>query len=152
MLSVSHCVMSEPKPKTRTDRLFERIQSHGLESLTLSERASFGLMWLYLETNNGGLHQFFFNDAGKLASDALRGLEMVGAPATANILRRAMSVFPGSVVPMDQADRREFLCDVLTPAQEKLLDDLSTEFYRSSEPVAELLDRYIQKHSEEFPT
>jgi len=144
--------VTEPKPKRWIDRIFERIESRGFESLTLSERASFGLTWLYMETNNGGLHQFFFNDAGKLAADALRGLDMVGAPATASILRRAMSVFPDSVVPAEQADRREFLCEVLTPEQEKLLDDLTTEFYQSSEPVAELLDSYIERHREEFPT
>src|SRR5204863_8910682 len=100
----------------------------------------------------GGLHQFFFNDAGKLAPDALRGLEMVGAPATASILRRAMSVFPDGIVPPEQADRREFLCEVLTPEQEKLLDDLTSEFYQSPEPVAELLDAYVERHPEEFPT
>src|SRR5438552_14195502 len=111
--------MAESKPTRRIDRLFERIESHGFESLTLSERASFGLTWLYRETYNGGLHQFFFNDAGKLASDALRGLEMVGAPITADILRRAMSVFPNGIVPPEQDDRREYLCDVLTPEQKK---------------------------------
>lgn len=132
--------------------MFERIESHGFESLTLSERASFGLMWLFLETNNGGLHQFFFNDAGKLASDALRGLEMVGAPATASILRRALSVFPNGDVPADQTERREFLCEILAPEQEKLLSDLTNEFFKSSENVAELLDRYVERHPEEFPT
>ncbi len=144
--------MTEPKPKSRMDRFYERIESHGFESLAPSERASFGLTWLYMETNNGGLHQFFFNDAGKLAPDALRGLEMVGAPATASILRRAMSVFPGGVVPPEQADRREFLCEILTPEQEELLDDLTTEFYQSPEPVADLLDAYVAQHAEEFPT
>jgi hypothetical protein len=144
--------MPKSKPKRRIDRIYDRIDSHGFESLTPSERASFGLTWLYRETYNGGLDQFFFNDAGRLAADALRGLEMVGAPATASILRRAMSVFPDSVVPSEQSDRREFLCEVITPEQEKLLDDLTTEFYQSPEPVAELLEAYIQKHPEEFPT
>src|SRR5687767_8332242 len=144
--------MSESQPKSRMDRIYERIESHGFESLTLSERASFGLTWLYMETNNGGLHQFFFNDAGKLAPDALRGLEMVGAPATASILGRAMTVFPDGVVPPDQEQRREYLCDSLTPEQEQLLSDLTTEFFQSSEPVADLLDAYVQKHPEEFPT
>lgn len=143
--------MTELKTKTRIDRLYERIESQGFESLTLSERAAFGLSWLYIETNNGGLHQFFFNDAGKLASDALRGLEMVSAPATASILRRAMSIFPDGIVPAEQADRREFLCDILTPEQEKLLDDLTTEFYQLSEPVADLLDAYVKQHPDEFP-
>ena len=144
--------MSESNTKSRMDRIFERIESHGFESLTLSERASFGLTWLYIETNNGGLDQFFFNDAGKLAPDALRGLEMVGAPMTASILRRAMAVFPDGVVPPDQGQRRKFLCDSLTPEQEQLLDDLTNEFFQSSEPVAELLDTYVQEHPEEFPT
>jgi hypothetical protein len=109
-------------------------------------------MWLFIETNNGGLHQFFFNDAGKLAPDALRGLEMVGAPATASILHRAMSVFPAGVIPADQAERREYLCEKLTPEQEELLDDLTTQFFKCREPVAELLDAYIERHPEQFPT
>ena len=144
--------MSDTKPERRIDRLNERIESHGFESLTLSERASFGLTWLFMETNNGGLHQFFFNDAGKLAPDALRGLEMVGAPATASILRRAMCVFPDGVVPAEQAVRREFLCDALTPEEEQLLSDLTTEFFQSREPVADLLTAYVEQHPQEFPT
>jgi len=144
--------MSELPPLRRFDRILDQIESHGFESLTLSERASFGLTWLYRETNNGGLHQFFFNDAGKLASDALRGLEMVGAPKTAGILRRAMSVFPDSVVPADQTERRVFLCDVLTPEQEELLSRLTTEFFQCHEQVADLLDAYVAQHSDEFPT
>jgi hypothetical protein len=144
--------MSEPEKKSRMDRFFDRIESHGIESLTPSERSAFALRWFYLETNNGGLHQFFFNDAGKLAGDALRGLEFLGAQNTADILRRAMSVFPRGVVPTNQEQRREFLCDSLKPEQEELLSDLTTEFFQSSEPVADLLTTYIEKHPEEFPT
>ena len=144
--------MSEPEKKSRMDRLFDRIESHGFESLTASERSAFALRWFYIEANNGGLHQFFFNDAGKLAADALRGLEFLGAQSTAGILRRAMSVFPGGVVPSDQEQRREFLNDSLTPEQEQSLSDLTTEFFRSSEPVADLLTAYIEQHPQEFPT
>jgi len=144
--------MTESKPKSRLDRFYERIESQGFESLTLSERASFGLAWLYMETNNGGLHQFFFNDAGKLAPDALRGLEMVGAPKTADILRRAMSIFPDSRVPVEILERRELLCGLPEELQWDRLGELTTEFFQSSEPVAESLDAYVQKRPEEFPT
>lgn len=144
--------MAQPRPKRRVERLSDRIDAHGFESLTPSEQAAFGLTWLYLETYNGGLHQFFFNDAGRLASEALRGLEMVGAPATASILRRAMSVFPGGGVPAALPERRQFLCEVLAPEQERFLDDLTTEFFQSSEPVADLFDAYVERHPEEFPT
>ena len=53
--------MGEPEKKSRMDRLFDRIESHGFESLTLSERSAFALRWFYIETNNGGLHQLFSN-------------------------------------------------------------------------------------------
>ncbi len=144
--------MTESKPTRHIDRIYERIDSKGLESLTISERASFGLYWFFLETNNGGLDQFFFNDSGQLAVDALHGLEMVGATATASILRRAMAVFPDGIVPASQAHRRKFMCDLLTSEQEQLLDDLTNEFYDSPEPVADLLEAYIAQHPEEFPT
>jgi hypothetical protein len=144
--------MSEPRPKKRFERTCEKIALHGFESLTPSERAAFALVWLYREVNNGGLEQFFFNDAGKLASEALRGLEMVGAPVTADILRRAMSVFPDSVVPMEQAARRAYLCDVLTLEQGAFLDQLTDEFFKKPEPVEELMHAYMKGHPEEFPT
>jgi len=144
--------MSEPEKKSRIDRLFDRVETHGFESLTLSERSAFALRCFYLETNNGGLHQFFFNDSGKLSVDALRGLNFLGATETAEILRQALTVFPDGKVPLNQTDRREFLCDVLTPDQEDFLDKLTKQFFQSSEPVADLLAAYIEKHPEEFPT
>jgi hypothetical protein len=144
--------MSEPEKKSRMDRIFERIGTHGFESLTQSERSAFALQWLYREVNNGGFNQFFFNDAGRLAGDALRGMEFLGVRDAAGILRRAMSVFPGGVVPVDQSERREFLCDSLTDEQEALLEQLDAEFYSASEPVSDLLRAYIEQHPEEFPT
>jgi len=144
--------MSEPDKKSRLDRLFAKIEKEGLESLTPSERAAFALRWLYIETNNGGLHQFFYNDAGKLAPDALHGLEMLGATKTARILSRAMSVFPRGVVPASQEHRRAFMCDSLTPEQEEMLDQLTDQFYASPEPVSDLLTAYIAQHPEDFPT
>lgn len=144
--------MNESEKKSRLDRLYDKIESHGFDSLTPSEQSAFALRWFYLETNNGGLHQFFFNDAGRFAVDALRGLEFLGAQSTAEILRRAMSVFPGGAVPSDMEQRRDFLIDSMTPKQEKLLNDLTTEFLRSSEPVADLLTAYIERHPDQFPT
>ena len=52
----------------------------------------------------------------------------------------------------DMEQRREFLCGSLKPEQEKLLSDLTTEFFQSREPVADLLTAYIERHPEEFPT
>jgi Domain of unknown function (DUF4375) len=144
--------MSDQPPKKRIDRIYDRIQSHGFDTLTPSERAFFAMTWFFREANNGGLETFFYNDAGGYTSDALRGFEQVGAQETAGLLRRATSVFPGGVVPTEEIRRRDFLCDLITPAQKKLLDDLTTAFYDSPEPVADLIDDYVERHPEEFPS
>ena len=77
---------------------------------------------------------------------------MVGASKTADILRRAMSIFPDGRVPTDILERRELLCNLPDELQWDRLGELTTEFFQSSEPVADLLDAYVQKHPEEFPT
>jgi hypothetical protein len=61
------------------DRLYGLIQRDGLNGLTDAEIGFFGIYWFVMETNNGGLHQFFFNDSGQLALPALAYLERVGA-------------------------------------------------------------------------
>jgi hypothetical protein len=83
--------------KSGMDRLFDQIKSGGLDSLTTSERWYLGLYWLGAETQNGGLHQYFFNDGGRFAPEAMRGLEAVGADEAAKILRQAMDIFPRGV-------------------------------------------------------
>ncbi len=63
------------------DRLQDRIVSHGIASPNRSRAADArAIHWLFLETYNGGLDQFFFNDVGQFAQPALNGLEAVGAP------------------------------------------------------------------------
>src|ERR1700735_4186074 len=120
-------VVDEPK-KSRFDRLFERIQSHGFDSLTPAEQGAFAPQWLYQEVNTGGFDQYFFNDAGKMAPNALHALKMIGATKTAGILQRTISMFPNSVVPADQKQRRELMCDSLTPEDGDLLEQLDKEF------------------------
>src|SRR4051794_1936183 len=65
------------------DRLHDRIKTHGIGSLTDAERQMLAVHWLFVEGYNGGLHQFFFNDAGQFAEAALNGLQAVGARKTA---------------------------------------------------------------------
>lgn len=132
--------MSESE-KSGIDRLQDRIVSHGIASLTEAERQMYGIHWLFLETYNGGLHQFFFNDVGQFAQAALNGLEAVGAPKTADIIRRAIAIFPNSRVPVDQGERRDIMCD-FSEQQEQAFDELTTEFFRCTadeEDVAELV-------------
>lgn len=143
--------MAEPK-KSGIDRIYARIKSHGMDSLTDAERSMFAVHWLFLEAYNGGLHQFFFNDSGQLAVPALRGLEAIGAIGTADVLRRAIALFPGGEIPTDQLERRTVLLEFPDSVNESLAG-LEKEFDRvtNEESVAELMDDYVKSHLNLFP-
>jgi hypothetical protein len=87
-----------------------------------------------------------------MAPNALHALKMIGATKTAGILQRTISMFPNSVVPADQKQRRELMCDSLTPEDGDLLEQLDKEFYEGAEPVDDLMHNYIKAHPQEFPT
>jgi hypothetical protein len=146
--------MSEACEKRPIDLFYEKIEAGGLESLTSAERWLFALTWLGLETNSGGLHQFFFNDAGKFAADALLGLEAIGALKSAEVLRRAIALFPGGHVPVDETERRRVLNKLPQDVQWKRLgEDLTREFWAACEDDqwAQLASDYIASHRELFP-
>lgn len=137
--------------RTKMDDLMERLQASGYQSFTAGERMFFSLWWFQAETSNGGLHQFLFNDSGAYAADALHTLELIGASKTADILRRAMAVFPESLVPVDVQKRRKILCNLPDELQWGRLGELTTELFQSHEPVAERFESYAQQHPGQFP-
>lgn len=142
--------MSQTK-KRPIDMLYERIESGGMESLTESERWMFALTWLCIETNGGGLHQFFFNDAGKFAADAFLGLRTIGASKSADILGRATALFSGGHVPTDQSERRYVLNRLPEDIQWERLGELTTQFYNAGEVLARRVEDYIGSHRDLFP-
>lgn len=106
---------------SKIDKLFAKIERAGLSSLTKPERFYFGIFWLFREVNNGGFHTFFFNDADQFALDAMAGLEKIGAHKTADILCRAINVFPQGNFPIDQEARRSLLASLPDERQWDLL-------------------------------
>lgn len=141
-------------PKRPIDLLYEKIEASGLDSLTPCERWMFALTWLGIETNNGGLHQFFFNDAGQFAVDALLGLETIGAAKTANVLRRAIALFPDGHIPTDQTKRRRVLGRLPEDIQWKVLaEDLTREFWAAcaDDEWARRASDYVSSHKDLFP-
>ena len=141
--------MSDDK-RNRMDVLMERIQTTGYQSFTAGERLYYSMWWFMTETNNEGLHQFFLNESGTHVADALRSLELIGASQTADILRRAITIFPDSRVPTDIRERRETLCDLPDELQWDRLGELTTELFQTREPIAEGVEDYIRQHAEEF--
>lgn len=56
------------------------------------------------EVHNGGFLQFFWNNTGVLAPEAIEGYDVIGMPTLASLLNEAASTL-GSPYPRDRGDR-----------------------------------------------
>jgi len=110
----------------------------------------FSAIWaLESEVNNGGFAQYFANDSGETAGFVSEALEIIGAPKTADICRRAINVaFPSGRPTTAQAISSAasgFAGDILDRLQ--TLDD---EFYKYPHDLTALLFAFVRNHPEEF--
>jgi hypothetical protein len=138
--------------KQPLELLHEKIDAHGIDALTPSERWLYAICWFILETNGNAMQGYFFNHAGAHCRDALHGLELVGAHQTADILRRAIALFPRGDVPVDHGARQIALSELGEDVEWGVLSRLTDELFALKEAVAELVERYIAAHRHEFPT
>jgi hypothetical protein len=81
------------------------------------------------EVINGGFGQFFANASGEHAVETLKALRLVGATLSADLLAKALALFPGSVVPADPERRNELLRE-LEAEHRGFLDELDQTYYR----------------------
>lgn len=142
--------MSDPfEPLTA---IADKISRDGESAVTVSELQYFAITWFVIEVQNGGLHQFFSNDAGRYAHEALDGLRRIGAVQSAGVLDRAIAVFPGRQVPKDRGERNDALDSLGEEIEWAFLDSLTTEYLSSREPVADLFESFAAAHRDEYPT
>ena len=85
-----------------------------LHNLNAEQRVFYVVQDLQNEVNNGGFGQYFYNDSGDFANEAVSAFERIGAYEIANVCKKAVGIY-GDKVPTDR-DERE---DILTPDDEK---------------------------------
>jgi hypothetical protein len=89
------------------------------------------------EVNNGGLDQFFYNSAGDNTAETIEALEVVGALAMADILKRAAAKFPGGMPPKYRYERQGILLQISPDAE--AFEELDGEFYGYPDDLTQLL-------------
>jgi hypothetical protein len=110
----------------------------------------FSAIWaVESEVNNGGFSQYFFNCSCETAGFVVEALETIGAPRTADICRRAVSVAFPDGLPEDPEAIRSAASD-FPDEIEKELDKLDRAFYQYPHNLTELLFAFVSKHPEEF--
>jgi Domain of unknown function (DUF4375) len=92
------------------------------------------------EVNNGGFHQYIYNSAGDRIAETIQALEIIGAFAMADIVRRAAQKFPYGKPPKDRFERQGILLELYpSPAPFRELDE---EFYNYPDNLGALLTNY----------
>lgn len=110
----------------------------------------FTAIWgLEAEVNNGGFHQYFWNDAGSTANFAPVALRRIGAEQCASIVERALQAVSVEQLPRDDEARRD-LVDELDDATVAELEALDSEFFSYPDDLTTLLFAFVQNHPDEF--
>jgi len=110
--------------------------------LSASERVFYCAYIFMLEVNNGGLHQFFFNDTGEHSHETLLALNEIGSNDSSEILKQAISLFPSASVSMNAFERRA----ALEKIDINKLRKLDEAFYKIDDSFDSCLISYAQKH------
>jgi predicted nucleic acid-binding Zn-ribbon protein len=92
------------------------------------------------EVNNGGFHQYFYNSAGDSVAETIQALEIIGAFAMADIVKRAVQKFPYGMPPKDRFERQDVLLEAYPNAE--AFQPLDEEFYQYPDNLAMLVTKY----------
>jgi len=137
-------------PHEFRDALTYSLVHRGAADLNPVERALWAIWWLEADANNGSFDQYFHNSTGDDAADALRGLTLIGALKCADLLRKAMAVFPGGAPSTDQVIRKKQIQTLGYDEAVRIWDPLSNEFTDYPEDLNRLIREYCLAHRAEF--
>ncbi len=143
--------MSTPEPEfDPLDAVGTRLQAVGYDNLNDFEKKSYyAVYWFSTETENGGLHQFFFNSTGGYVLEVRMGLRMMGATEILKILDHALAIIGRTELPRGDNERREIILKLSEDAQDEL-DALTDEFYDCPESLFKIEAEFVQKNRNHF--
>src|SRR5262249_46541165 len=114
-------------------------------------QAVYSTWWVQAEVDNGGLHQYFYNQGIDFAFMALEGYRLLGAPKHAELLSRAIDIYLGE----EESQRAHYSGQLLTMLEDYVearkasgLPELERMSHIEGEHVIGLAFQYMKKHPE----
>ena len=124
------------------DRVIPIAFDRGLDALTPAERNVF-LVWSYpAAINDGGHDSFFYNCHGDNAHETVQALHDIGSDDFAQLLSRAIDLFPDRYIPRDIEERNDAYQGLPESATE-VIEQLDQEFF-ALDSGDELLSRLLK--------
>jgi hypothetical protein len=122
---------------------YESLSPGDASQLTLADRRLLALGGLRTEVNNGGFHQYFFNSAADLVTDALDAAEAARAGELAALIRRGLKLLNVSE-PADREARQRALVGI----EPEEFADLDDDYYRLEASLdLDAAMRTVMRHS-----
>lgn len=116
-----------------------------MDALNEKQRIFYITYTLEGEVNNGGFWQFFFNSSGDMANEAVSSFEKIGANKTAEICKKAVSVY-GDSVPQNRDERQSLLIDDV----DEILNECDSAFYKYEDDLTALNYQFIINNKDSF--
>ena len=123
-----------------------------MQNLNGEQRVFYITQALEREVNNGGFSQFFFNHDGAFANELISSFEKIGAEKTAQICKKAISIY-GDTVPEDREAREAVLTTDDENEEERIeaiLNECDDAFFEYEEDLIELNYQFIVRNKESF--
>lgn len=122
-----------------------------VSQMPLGFQAVYSTWWVHAEVNNGGFHQYFYNQGINWAFMALEGYKLFGSTELASLMARAIEIYleeEQEQLNYQTPDLSRMIEQYVEARRASALPDLDDMFYRleSGDRAAE----YIRNHLDEF--
>uniref|UniRef100_Q0I3J6 DNA mimic protein DMP19 C-terminal domain-containing protein n=1 Tax=Histophilus somni (strain 129Pt) TaxID=205914 RepID=Q0I3J6_HISS1 len=139
------------EPMWRTINIYDGYEKYlqSAKAFTLEQRYLLAITWYFVEVNNGGHHQFFYNSTGIVWEDALNGFKHFGMNEFAANFQKVID-YCGGTISFDREERCRML-EILEENEEefyKVLDEADDFVYEYEGEENELI--YIKNHPKKF--
>jgi len=131
------------------DEIARFVESEDYETLNESQKFVYIVNEFFMELNNGGFSQYFFNEAGDHAIDNLEALEELGFFKEVVLLEKALTVFENGYI-HDRFARQDYLMGESETEIETKLGELDKEFYEGGTEVDSMIYEYIYSNKDEL--
>jgi hypothetical protein len=126
---------------------------HGIAKMSEPRRRYLACHYLEIEVNNGGFNQFLLNKGPDVAREAMAFLDEREQVIVAGLLRRAIDVLPGGMLPASYDELESILAsDETSLAIEEAHRLIDAEFsdLTPDPQLTRVRLSYVREHSEEF--
>lgn len=133
------------------DNFIGELCSYGdnMNKLTEEQKLFYYNQCLEREVNNGGFNQYFFNSSGDFAHMTIHSLQAIGANKTADILQKAIDLFPNGNVLNNRAERQKIL-EQMGEAADPIWEELDQMFFSYQDNLNKLNIEFVRRHKDKF--